>query len=160
VLRSGIVYESMSPEHYVLRWLHGGLIERFVFDGEALGPVALSPDGPVQFELVAHRKSVSMLLDPSTGRVVPQSTHARDEKADPLPSPDGKWLAFAVIERGTRQIWLRRADRSWVGRLTGGNCNSFSPAWDLDSRSVVFASDCGRGLGLPALYRARLTSIR
>jgi hypothetical protein len=40
--------------------------------------------------------------------------------------------------------------------LTGGNCNSSSPAWALDSESILFASDCGRAFGLPALYRARL----
>jgi Tol biopolymer transport system component len=38
--------------------------------------------------------------------------------------------------------------------LTGGNCNSSSPAWTLDSSSILFASDCGRAFGLPALYRA------
>ena len=159
VIRSGMVYDSMGAEHYVLRWMHNGRMDRFSFEGEALRPLALSPDGPIQFELVAHRASVLMLLDPSTGRVVPQTAPAADKPRDPLPSPDGKWLAYTVIRHGTRRIWLRRADRSWVGELTGGNCNSFSPAWELDSAAVYFASDCGRGLGLPALYRADLASI-
>jgi len=158
-IRSGIVYESMGEKHYVLRWAHDGRIDRFAFDGEALAPMALSPDGPIQFELVAHRASVSMLLDPYTGQVVPQFAPVNDKPRDPLPSPDGKWLAFTVIRRGTRQVSLRRTDRSWAGELTGGNCNSFSPAWALDSAAVYFASDCGRGLGLPALYRADLASV-
>jgi hypothetical protein len=159
VLRSGVVYESMGWEHYGLRWLDGG-IRRFAFDGEALNPLALSPDGPVQFELVAHRASVFLLLDPSTGKVVPQSAPPRTRPPEPIPSPDGRWLAFTVVERGNKQIWLRRADHSWVAPLTGGNCNSFSPVWELDSGGVIFASDCDRGLGLPSLYRARLASIR
>jgi len=38
--------------------------------------------------------------------------------------------------------------------LTGGTCNNWAPAWELNSRSLIFASDCDRGLGMPALYRA------
>jgi hypothetical protein len=154
VLGSGIVYESIGTQHYVLRWHHGSRIDRFAFDGEALNPVAVSPDGPIQFELVAHRKSMLMLLDPSTGKVVLRSTPARGDAPRPVPSPDGKWLAFTVQQSGSKQVWLRRADGSSARPLTGGACNSLSPAWELDSKAIVFASDCDRGLGLPALYRA------
>jgi hypothetical protein len=34
--------------------------------------------------------------------------------------------------------------------------NSDSPAWELNSTAIVFASNCGRGIGLPALYRAEI----
>jgi Glycosyltransferase family 87/WD40-like Beta Propeller Repeat len=160
VIRSGLVYESIGGEHYVLRWLHNSHIDRFAFDGEALHPLALSPDGPIQFELVAHRATRLMLLYPSTGQVVPQFAPVDDTPRDPLPSPDGNWLAFTLTRRGTQQIWLRRTDQSGPVELTGGNCNSFSPAWGLDSQAIYFASDCGRGLGLPALYRAAVSSIQ
>jgi hypothetical protein len=50
-------------------------------------------------------------------------------------------------------IGLRDLSHGEEMRLTGGNCNSSSPAWELDSKSIVFASDCGRAFGLPALYR-------
>ncbi len=156
VLRSGIVYESIGTQHYVLRWLHENRIDQFAFDGEAINPVALSPDGPVQFELVAHRTSMFKLLDQSTGKVVAQTAITRDDTLRPVPSPDGKWLAFTVQQVGSKQVWLRRADGSPAVRLTGGACNSSSPAWELDSKAIVFASDCDRGLGLPALYRARI----
>jgi hypothetical protein len=156
VLRSGLVYQSIGTAHYVLRWLHGNLVDQFAFDGEAIHPVALSPDGPIQFELVAHRTSTFRLLDPSTGKVVPLSTTAQDEGPRPVPSPDGKWLAVTVQQVGSKQVWLRPADGLSAVPLTGGACNSFSPAWELDSKAIVFASDCDRGLGLPALYRARI----
>ena len=43
-------------------------------------------------------------------------------------------------------------------RIAGGRCDNGEPAWELDSSAVVFASDCGRAYGLPALYRAPMTS--
>ncbi len=156
VLQSGIVYESMGRDHFVLRWLHENRIDRFAFDGEALHPVALSPDGPIQFELVAHRASTLWLLDPSTGKVSVNPVPATNDTPRPAPSPDGKWLAFTVQRGGSKQVWLQPVNGSSAISLTGGACNSFSPAWELDSKAIIFASDCDRGLGLPALYRARI----
>jgi hypothetical protein len=42
--------------------------------------------------------------------------------------------------------------------VAGGNCNNFAPAWEKDSHALIFASDCGRGIGMPVLYRANLSS--
>ncbi|MGB7642867.1 MAG: hypothetical protein WBL82_16370 [Terriglobales bacterium] len=39
-------------------------------------------------------------------------------------------------------------------QLTSGDCNSISPAWTADSKRLVYATDCGRGLGLTALVQA------
>jgi len=156
VLRSGIVYESIGPGRYILRRLSSGRIDRYSFEGEALHPVALSADGPIEFELVAHGASTFLLLDPETGRATPETGSRRDDTEQAAASPDGKWLAFTVHERGTKQVWLRNMATSMAAPLTGGSCNSISPAWEWDSKAVIFASDCGRGLGLPALYRARL----
>ncbi len=156
VFRSGLVYQSMGPGHYVLRWLHNGRIDRFAFNGEALHPVALSPDGPIQFELVAHGTSLLKLLDPSTGKVGAQSVAFTDDSPGAVRSPDGQWLAITLQQMGSKQVWLQGADGAPAAPLTGGACNSFSPAWELDSKAIVFASDCGRGLGLSALYHARI----
>jgi Tol biopolymer transport system component len=38
-------------------------------------------------------------------------------------------------------------------RLTNSDCNSVTPAWYADSETLVYAMDCGRGLGLTALFR-------
>jgi Tol biopolymer transport system component len=57
---------------------------------------------------------------------------------------------------GPRQIWLRNMASGDERQLTGGNCNSGSPPWELDSRAIVFSGDCGRGIGLLALYRAEI----
>lgn len=76
---------------------------------------------------------------------------------EPAVSPDGLRLAFSCSATGVRQVWMRDLTSGVARRLTSGFCNNDRPAWDPDSQSIVFASDCGRGVGLPALYRARVT---
>jgi hypothetical protein len=155
VLRSGIVYQSIGTRHYELRYLHDRRVERFAFDGEALLPTAVGPYGPVRFELVSHGRSTAMLLDPLSGRVTLLAGLPLAPPAGTI-SPDKKWVAFAC----SSQICLRTAAGGEAVRITGGNCNSYMPAWEPDSSGIVFASDCGRGLGLPALYRARVANIK
>ena len=72
---------------------------------------------------------------------------------EPAISPDGRLLAYTCSATGGRHIWIQDLASMTSRRLTSGNCNNESPAWDADSRSIVFASDCNRGLGLSALYR-------
>ncbi|MBV9503198.1 MAG: DUF2029 domain-containing protein [Acidobacteriaceae bacterium] len=171
VLRSGIVYESIGRVHYVLRWFHDGHNEEFAFPGEAFHPIAQSPDGPIEFELVAHRTSTTMLLDVFTKKLLRISPTAPERAGVPyrpldsgrfkqLISPDRHWLVSTKWSGGSQQIWLKRTTGGPAIQLTGGNCNSFSPSWDLNSSAVIFASDCDRGIGLPALYRARLDKFQ
>jgi hypothetical protein len=78
------------------------------------------------------------------------------ELTEPAVSPDGHWLALTATHRGIRHIWVANLSSGAAGELTSGTCNSYAPAWEQDSRALIFASDCGRGLGLPRLYRAAL----
>jgi hypothetical protein len=65
-------------------------------------------------------------------------------------SPDGRFLAHTR----RNQLVLTDLKSNSVRVLTPDHCNSHSPAWSPDSQTLYFASDCGRGYGLPALYRA------
>jgi hypothetical protein len=156
VSRAGLFYQAIGTDRYVLRWLHDGRTEELAYEGQAFRPVAPSPDGPIYFELVAHGSSTTMAFDPSTRRVASGFLANSAVVANSVASPDGKWVAFESTETGPRQIWLRDAASGTAQLLTGGNCNNTSPAWELDSQAIIFASDCGRGMGLPALYRARI----
>jgi hypothetical protein len=156
VSRAGIFYQSMGRDRYVLRWLHDNRDEELVFEGQAFHPIASTPDGPIYFEVVANRTSTMMQFDPTTRKTTPQVTPVLVDTTKPVASPDGKWAALTSTRNGPEQIWLRNLADGREMQLTGGNCNSSSPAWALDSKSILFASDCGRALGLPALYRARL----
>ena len=154
VSKAGIFYQSMGKDRYVLRWLHDGQIEELAFEGHAFHPVAPSPDGPIYFELVAHGASTTMAFDPSTRNTAPAYLPDSVKPSDSVSSPDGRWAVFESARNGPKQIWLRNVTSGTVQLLTGGNCNSTSPVWELDSKAIIFASDCGRGIGLPALYRA------
>jgi hypothetical protein len=156
VSQAGIFYQSMGPDRYVLRWLHDGQNEKLSFEGQALHP-RLAPDGKsVYFELVANRISTMMEFDPSTRKTTLQAMPVPADAAVSVVSPNGKWIAFESALGGPRQIWLRNLASGQESRLTGGNCNSSSPAWEADSKVLIFASDCDRAFGLPALYRAHL----
>jgi hypothetical protein len=163
---AGLFYQSIGRDRYVLRWLHDGVDEELEFEGHAFGPEAASADGPIRFELVSRGTSTRMVFDPATRRVrtedMPKlksnsaSATGIDGDAAGVTSPNGQWIAFARERAGPKQIWLRNAADGKERQLTGGNCNSDSPAWELNSMAIVFASDCGRGIGLPALYRAEI----
>jgi hypothetical protein len=73
--------------------------------------------------------------------------------ARPSISPDGATLAWASRATGAWQIWTKALASGRGVQLTAGTCNNTSPAWTLDSTAIVFASDCRRGLNLPALFR-------
>jgi len=75
----------------------------------------------------------------------------------PAISPDGGWLAYARLNHGSWQIFLksRHDEGSSERQLTHGECNSTYPAWTSDSKELVYATDCSRGLGLTALSRIR-----
>jgi len=164
VSAAGLFYQAIGQDRYVLRWLHEGVNEELAFDGHAFGPVARHPEGPIYFELVSHGISTTMAFDPTTRRVVAQALPAATSAslsagaANSVTSWDRRWIALERELGGPRQIWLRNVATGTERQLTGGNCNSESPAWELDSKAIVFASDCGRGVGLPALYRAKIAS--
>ena len=153
---AGLFYQAMVRRGYVLRWLHDGQMEELTFDGQAFHPVAPSFDGPIYFELVKNGASTTMTFDPVTRQAARVATPPPATTEGSVISPDGKWMAFESMQAGPKQIWLRDMQSGKTQIVTGGNCNSSSPAWEEDSRTLIFASDCGRGLGMPVLYRASL----
>jgi hypothetical protein len=156
VAPAGVFYQSMANDRYVLRWLHDNRDDELVLEGNALLPRLASDGRSVEFELVDEEGSERMMFDPSTGESFLLQGEAPGDWAHSAVSPDGKWVAFERTQDGPTRVHLREVASGKERELTGGNCNSFAPASELDSRSFIFASDCGRGFGLPALYRARI----
>jgi len=154
----GLFYQTMGKDRYVLSWMHGGRIEKISFPGQMLNPFA-SKDGRIRFELVANGQSRMMEFNPSNHEVaqLPADAPAEMEGARKV-SPDGKWEAFAAELGGSKQIWVRDLATGKAEPLTGGRCNSIAPEWEMDSGSILFASDCGRAYGLPSLYRAKIAA--
>jgi hypothetical protein len=153
---AGLFYQGMGDytqgqNVYVLRWLHDRLRESLLFRGSALRP--RPSNGGVAFELVTPRTSTAMRFDPQTRMTAPMPVPA-NEKSGPVRSPDGRWAAFTKDSAAGQELWIQQIATGRTERLAGGLCNNSSPAWELDSRAVVFASDCGRAFGLSALYQA------
>ena len=73
----------------------------------------------------------------------------------PAVSPDGKFLAFSRRESGAWHLFVRDLESGQERQLTSAACNATSPSWD-DSQTVLYVSDCGRGLGLGAPVRVSL----
>jgi hypothetical protein len=73
----------------------------------------------------------------------------------PSISPDGRRLAFTRRERGTWHLFVRDLRTSSERQLTHAWCNALSPSW-MDTHTVLYATDCGRGVGLTAIARVVL----
>jgi len=71
----------------------------------------------------------------------------------PAISPDGKWIAFSCEHGGSWQIQVMNLNTGEQVQLTNTDCNSISAIWTLDSKELIYATDCGRGLGLTALAK-------
>ena len=70
----------------------------------------------------------------------------------PAVSPTSRRLVFSRRESNSWHLFVRDFSTGAERRLTDGDCNATSPAWQ-DQRTVVYATDCGRGYGLNALAR-------
>ena len=157
ITRDGLFYQAIGGERYVLRWLHSNVAENLTFPGEPFHPVAMSPDGPVYFELVANRRSTFFQFDSRNRSTMPISLSENIRAPDSMVSPDGRWVATESSHSGLHQILLKNLATGAQRLLTPSHCDSRSPAWELDSKALIFASDCGKGIGLSVLYRAEIT---
>jgi glycosyl transferase family 87 len=156
ISRFGLFYQTMGKDRYVLSWVHDDRIEKISFEGEVFNPFA-SDDGCIRFELVTKGHSRMVEFNPFNHEVTQLLSDAPAEmEPGSKVSPDGKWEAFAVALEGSKQIWVRDLATGKAEQLTGGRCNSIAPEWEIDSSSILFASDCGRAYGLPSLYRAKI----
>jgi hypothetical protein len=73
----------------------------------------------------------------------------------PAISPDGKRLAFSRRQRGSWHLFTRTIATGYEQQLTHASCNAITPSW-ADNRALLYATDCGRGVGLSAIARVVL----
>ena len=104
--------------------------QRFPADGE---------EGPTW--LVAHTAGA----EPDAG--VPLFEDPNGDAA-PRWSPDGKWIAFIAEHDGRTDVFVAAADGSGERRLTDDDVVDRYPAWDPESRHLVFARQLASGWDL------------
>jgi len=121
-------------------------------DGEVADP-ALSPDGArVAFARLSAGHWHLYELDLKASVLSPLTAASGDERG-PRYSPDGTHLVFSRRAGGWDAVWLRDLTTGAERQLSRSTGNDNQPAWGEDGRSVYFASDRGRGIFMPAIYR-------
>jgi hypothetical protein len=73
----------------------------------------------------------------------------------PTISPDGERLAFSRREGGSWHLFARTLAAGYEQKLTHTPCNAISPSW-ADNHTLLYTTDCGRGVGLSAIARVVL----
>ncbi len=81
---------------------------------------------------------------------------AYGEARYPAVSPDQQWLAYSRFQDGAWNLWLLDRSTGKRRRLTDAACNQIEPAWEADSKTLLYASDCGRALGFTAICRRKV----
>jgi hypothetical protein len=111
------------------------------------------PDGSLIFSAAENDRHPALYRVSRAGDVQPFDSA---DTRYPAASPDGRWLAYSKLDSGVYRLWLRDLRDGTALQLTSAQCNSISPAWQADSKTLIYASDCGRALWFTALYRQRV----
>ena len=78
------------------------------------------------------------------------------ESRYPALSPDGHWMAYSRLEHGVWNLWIREAQTGATRRVADVPCNQIQSSWEADSKTLVYANDCGRSLWFTAISRRRV----
>ncbi|MBS1660569.1 MAG: PD40 domain-containing protein [Bacteroidetes bacterium] len=122
---------SFTPDSKYLVAAYGGKIHRIAVEGGAAQEIAFSVD--LNLELGPRLEFKYPVSDSAAAL----ATQIRDG----APSPDGKRLAFTVLDRLYVMDYPNGAPR----RLTTNNFTEAQPAWSPDGKSIVFVSWTSRG---------------
>ena len=76
----------------------------------------------------------------------------------PSISPDGKRLAFSRRDYGFWHLVVHRLATGDEQQLTHASCNASSPSW-ANAQTLLYATDCGRGIGLSAIARVVVPNL-
>lgn len=82
----------------------------------------------------------------------PQSMGIAGPTRYPALSPDGDRLAFSRRRYGSWHLFVRDLKSGTERQLTHSACNATYPSWE-NTHNLLYATDCGRGVGLTAIAR-------
>ena len=105
------------------------------------------------FSAMADGGPAKVYLTDSTHR---NMTLALGESRYPALSPNGRWLAYSHLEDGAWNLWIRDQQTGTTRRIGNVPCNQIQPSWEGDSKTLLYGTDCGRGLWFTAIARRRV----
>jgi hypothetical protein len=107
-------------------------------------------DGSFVFAATTSNEASHLFLTHGGGTLTAMNL---GEARYPALSSDGRYLAYSRFEAGAWNLWLLSRDTGHSERLTQAPCNQIEPVWEPDSKTLLYASDCGRALWFTALCR-------
>jgi Tol biopolymer transport system component len=117
---------AFTPDSKAVMAAYGGKIHRIPLDGSAPVEIPFSVD--LRLEMGPRLEFKYPVSDSAYGL----ATQIRDA----VPSPDGKRLAFTVLDR----LYVMDYPGGTAKRLTSDNFTEAQPAWSRDGKSIVFVS--------------------
>jgi Glycosyltransferase family 87/WD40-like Beta Propeller Repeat len=143
----------------------GQLRLRRAFQSAAASDIALSPPWLAVYEasFVSEQNYTFAAVEKGNPPQIylRDATHANvplelGEARYPALSPDGRWLAYSHRDDGGWNLWLRNQRTGATQRVDDVPCNQIEPAWEDDSKTLLYSTDCGRSLGFTAIARRRV----
>jgi hypothetical protein len=143
----------------------GRLRVRRAFQSDAASESALTPpslnvyeasfvsDREYAFSAVEHGHAPQIYLSDVAHANAPL---ALGESRYPAISPDGRWMAYSRLDHGGWNLWLRDQGTGSTRRVSDVPCNQIEPAWEDDSKTLLYSTDCGRSLWFTAVARRRV----
>jgi hypothetical protein len=115
--------------------------------------LAFAPNGSLIMAATQNSGRSGLYTVSRNGQIEPMMA---GEARYPAVSPDGRWLAYSRLQSGNWNLYLRELATGAARRITDAPCNQIEPAWEADSRTLLYGSDCGRSLWFTAVCRRRI----
>jgi Tol biopolymer transport system component len=115
--------------------------------------MTFTPGDSLVFAALNERHESALYTADRTGQVEPLGIA---DARYPAASADGKWLAYSQLNHGVWNLRVRDLRTGTTQELTTADCNFISSSWEPDSKTLLYASDCGRALWFTALYRQKV----
>lgn len=113
----------------------------FAPDGSLVISAIVGSDGSALFHIVPGR---------------PPQAIPVGEARYPAVSPNGHWIDYSGMQSGVWNLYLLDLRTGLSRRLSTVACNQIQPAWEPDSKTLLYASDCGRALWFTAICRRQV----
>jgi Glycosyltransferase family 87/WD40-like Beta Propeller Repeat len=143
----------------------GRLMVRRAFESDTVSEFALTPSLLNVYEASFLSEKMYAFSAVDNGRppqiYLSDATHANaplalGESRYPALSPDGRWMAYSRLDNGVWNLWLREQGTGATRQIADVPCNQIQPAWEGDSKVLLYSTDCGRSLWFTAVARRRV----